>query len=171
MASMSTLNAEPATVDPGFQEVLGWVWVGVGTWDTHTPTHTHVVAYISLKLLPINKGVVPTIHVIPMGIPSMGVVVGNIVKTILKGGDVWRAWLQLVCCTPYLRRRSDTSLVYGVESVKSEAMYEAYGKLINEMHNRKLESGENLYGDIQKEKENGDEMEMGLEVEGPECRI
>jgi hypothetical protein len=39
------------------------------------------------------------------------------------------------------------------------------------MHNRKPESGENLYGDIQKEKENGDEMEMGLEVEGPECRI
>ncbi|KAG1724974.1 hypothetical protein EDB19DRAFT_1833958 [Suillus lakei] len=52
-------------------------------------------------------------------------------------------------------------------------MYEAYGKLIigNEqrngsisttdgMYNRKLESGENLYGDIQKEKENGDEMEM-----------
>ncbi|KAG1754136.1 hypothetical protein EDB19DRAFT_1823534 [Suillus lakei] len=52
-------------------------------------------------------------------------------------------------------------------------MYEAYGKLIigNEqrnrsistmdgMHNWKLESGENLYGDIQKEKENGDEMEM-----------
>ncbi|KAG1732506.1 hypothetical protein EDB19DRAFT_1831326 [Suillus lakei] len=45
-------------------------------------------------------------------------------------------------------------------------MYEAYGKLINqtsttgEMHNQKLESGENLYGDIQKEKENRDEMEM-----------
>ena len=28
------------------------------------------------------------------------------------------------------------------------------------MHNQKLESGENLYGDIQKEKENRDEMEM-----------
>ena len=31
---------------------------------------------------------------------------------------------------------------------------------MDEMHNRKPESGENLYGDIQKEKENGDEMEM-----------
>ncbi|KAG1733755.1 hypothetical protein EDB19DRAFT_1830869 [Suillus lakei] len=59
------------------------------------------------------------------------------------------------------------------QSAKSKAMYEAYGKLIigNEqrngststtdgMHNQKLESGENLYGDIQKEKENRDEMEM-----------
>ncbi|KAG1747323.1 hypothetical protein EDB19DRAFT_1826083 [Suillus lakei] len=38
------------------------------------------------------------------------------------------------------------------QSAKSEAMYKAYGKLIK--------SGENLYGDIQKEKGNGDEMEM-----------
>ncbi|KAG1736190.1 hypothetical protein EDB19DRAFT_1830007 [Suillus lakei] len=84
----------------------------------------------------------------------------RVVKTVLKGGDVRRAWLELVRCAPYLRRRSDTSPVYRVESAKSEAMYEAYGKLINEMHNRKPESEENLYGDIQKEKENGDEMEM-----------
>ncbi|KAG1724420.1 hypothetical protein EDB19DRAFT_1915560 [Suillus lakei] len=37
------------------------------------------------------------------------------------------------------------------------------------MHNRKPESGENLYGDIQKEKENGDEMEMGSEGQAHEA--
>ncbi|KAG1734781.1 hypothetical protein EDB19DRAFT_1830430 [Suillus lakei] len=92
---------------------------------------------------------------------------GNGVKTILKKRRCPESLASARALRPLLeteiRCKSSLwsrSIITEDQSAKSEAMYEAYGKLISEMHNRKLESGENLYGDIQKEKENGDEMEM-----------